>query len=143
LSTAGQIGSLGKSTFFHKRHRFAQIFQDNLIDAEFQNIYLPRQIEPGSLETYGSARGCESLTADAIRRGTGKLKDFAIQQGGRKSLAAIAMPGWIRKLGEVAVRFRGCDGLTAVAMLRRMRNLGGFAVWLGCREGLTAFAAPG
>ena len=32
-------------------HRFPQALCHNLLDAELQNIYLPRQIEPGRLET--------------------------------------------------------------------------------------------
>ncbi|PYU48793.1 MAG: hypothetical protein DMG48_18880 [Acidobacteria bacterium] len=32
-------------------HRFAQVFDTNLIDDEKRNIYLAHQIEPGSLRT--------------------------------------------------------------------------------------------
>src|SRR5258707_11312255 len=49
-------------------HRFAQRFEQNLIDGANGNLYLARQIEPGSLRTLRiNLRGAASLTAVAPR----------------------------------------------------------------------------
>jgi hypothetical protein len=38
--------------FFHSIHTFPQIFFVSVIDTNLRKIYLPRQIEPGSLQAF-------------------------------------------------------------------------------------------
>src|SRR6266478_4330439 len=72
-------------------HRFAQRFDQNLIDGSNGTLYLARQIEPGS---FGTLR---------------------INLEGAASLTAAAPPGWFRKVRNFTVPFRGRNHLTAVA----------------------------
>jgi hypothetical protein len=49
-------------------HRFAQVFETNLIDGENEKDYFPFQIEPGSLRTLRiNLEGAANLTVDAPR----------------------------------------------------------------------------
>jgi hypothetical protein len=50
-------------------HRFAQVFDQNLIDGENEKDYFAFQIEPGSLRTLRiNLEGASSLTAECAAR---------------------------------------------------------------------------
>jgi hypothetical protein len=72
-------------------HSFPQLFSANPLDAENQNIYLPRQIEPEDEDLTVRFRVREFLTVFAVPNLTGKLKDFATQRTRRNRFTAIPL----------------------------------------------------
>jgi hypothetical protein len=102
--------------FCTSAHRFAQRFDQNLIDGTNEKHYLARQIEPGSLRTLRlSLQGAASLTAVAPRNWTAKLEASTVPFGGRASLTAGTLPDGIGKVRNFTAQFRGRSSLTAVA----------------------------
>jgi len=80
-------------------HRFAQRFDQILIDGANGNHYLATQIEPGSLRTLRiNLEGAASLTAAAPRDWIAKLKAFTAHLEGATRLTAVTPPDWIKKV---------------------------------------------
>ena|SRR5271155_488768 len=76
-------------------HNFAQTFSANSIDAASGQVYLAHRLNRKRNDFTVRFRLRDILTVVAILNGTGELKDFPIQQGGCKSLTAIAAPNWV------------------------------------------------
>jgi hypothetical protein len=76
-------------------HNFAQTFSANSIDAASGQVYLAHRLNRKRNDFTVRFRLRDILTVVAILNGTGKFKDFPIQQGSCKSLTAIAAPNWI------------------------------------------------
>jgi hypothetical protein len=81
-------------------HRFAQVFDQNLIDGENEKDYFAFQIEPGSLRTLRiNLEGASSLTAECaarLNREARSLSRFRLE--GAASLTAVTPPGWFGKV---------------------------------------------
>jgi len=76
-------------------HNFAQTFSANSIDAASGQVYLAHRLNRKRNDFTVRFRLRDILTVGAILKGTGEMKDFPIQQGGCKSLTAIAAPNWV------------------------------------------------
>ena len=76
-------------------HKFVQTFLAILIDAAKREDYLAHRLNRKRNDFTVRFRLRDILTVVAILNGTGKFKDFPIQQGSCKSLTAIAAPNWV------------------------------------------------
>ena len=76
-------------------HNFAQTISANSIDAASGQVYLAHRLNRKRNDFTVRFRLRDILTVVAILNGTGKFKDFPIQQGSCKSLTAIAAPNWV------------------------------------------------
>lgn len=70
-------------------HSLPQLFSANPLDADSQNIYLPRQIEPEEQDFSVRFRVREFLNVFAVPNLAGRLKDFATQRTRRNRFTAI------------------------------------------------------